>query len=268
MGLPIGPDGPQLGFPGGSDRINGVHLMTDFGRVPRFKGDVCYADDYIIMPLQCGTQIDALPHISYDGKIYNGRSIETITWRGAAFAGIEQVGGRLTGRGVLFDVPRFLGVEALSDDQLITPEMLDEMAEAYEISVLPGDIVLVRTGWVERYLGGEPLSELWARCAGLDFECVRWCYEHDIALICSDNGGVEAFADSDHGLTSPSVPGQALPFHMVAIRDMGLMLGELFDLREIASACASDGRYDFFFSAPVLKVNGAVGSPVNPVAVR
>ena len=59
-----------------------------------------------------------------------------------------------------------------------------------------------------------------------------------------------------------------MPVHMVLIRDMGMSLGEIFDLEALADDCAADGVWEFFFTAPVLKVSGAVGSPINPLAIK
>jgi hypothetical protein len=55
---------------------------------------------------------------------------------------------------------------------------------------------------------------------------------------------------------------------MVLIRDMGMSLGEIFDLEELAADCEHDGVWEFFFCAPVLKVTRAVGSPINPLAIK
>ena len=63
-------------------------------------------------------------------------------------------------------------------------------------------------------------------------------------------------------------PGLVIPLHMLCIRDMGLTLGEMFDLDALAADCAQDGVWEFLFSAPPLKVVGGVGSPLNPLAVK
>jgi kynurenine formamidase len=95
---------------------------------------------------------------------------------------------------------------------------------------------------------------------GLSFGCVYWLHEHDIAAVCADNVAVEVMRQPD------DVP--LMAFHMVALRDMGMPLGELFVLEDLAAACRADGIYDFFFAAPPLYVPGGVGSPLNPLAIR
>lgn len=64
------------------------------------------------------------------------------------------------------------------------------------------------------------------------------------------------------------IPEESFPVHMVLIRDMGMMIGEMFDLEELADDCASDGVHDFLLCAPVLKFTHGVGSPVNPIAIK
>lgn len=80
-----------------------------------------------------------------------------------------------------------------------------------------------------------------------------------MAAIAADNMTVEVM---------PPEEGVFLLFHMLALRDMGMMLGETWNLDQLSDACAADGRYDFLLCAPPLEITGGVGSPVNPVAVR
>ncbi|HSS11720.1 MAG TPA: hypothetical protein VLL25_17670 [Acidimicrobiales bacterium] len=90
--------------------------------------------------------------------------------------------------------------------------------------------------------------------------CAAWIHRHEIAAVVSDNWGIEV---------QPPPPDQGLlPLHCILIRDMGTMLGEIFDLEGLAADSASDGVWDFFFSAPPLRVVGGVGSPVSPLAVK
>jgi hypothetical protein len=59
-----------------------------------------------------------------------------------------------------------------------------------------------------------------------------------------------------------------LPLHMLCLRDMGMPLGEMFDLEALAADCAADGRYSFLLSAPPLAITGGFGSPVNPMVLK
>ena len=82
----------------------------------------------------------------------------------------------------------------------------------------------------------------------------------DIAAVATDTNAVEVIPFED-----PTTP---LPLHMLCIRDVGLTLGEMFYLEDLAADCANDGAWQFFFSAPALKVTGGVGSPLNPLAIK
>ncbi|MCA9510804.1 MAG: cyclase family protein [Myxococcota bacterium] len=262
--LPFDAAGPQSGFAG---RHNPVHrMLTDgaaalAGEQDAFPGGFRYADDAIEMPLQCGTQWDALSHVFYDGRMYNGRDIALVTSRGAERNGIERMRHDVVARGVLLDLPRHRGVPWLEDGTAIHASELDECAEACGVAVEPGDVVLVRTGMITRcleqaswkgYCGGP--------APGLSVHCARWLWEREIAAVATDTWGVEVIPNE--------TPDCLHPLHMIALRDMGLLLGEIFHLDALAEACAADGAWAFLFVAAPLPITGAVGSPINPLAIK
>ena len=222
-------------------------------------GPMRFNDDMIIMPLQAATQWDALSHVYYEDKLYNGFPANSVTSLGAFHCGIDKVDGKgITSRGVLLDIVRLRGVETFCElGDPITPAELDEAARTQGVTVERGDIVLVRTGWWARFLqtgdGTEP-------GAGLDWTCASWLHDHEVAAVAADNLMVENPVSG--------VDGAILPMHMLCLRDMGLMLGEYWDLTALAEDCAADGVYEFQLIAPPLRVTGAVGSPVNPIAIK
>jgi kynurenine formamidase len=173
--------------------------------------------------------------------------------------GIDKVDGKgITSRGVLLDIVRLRGVETFCEiGNPITPAELDEAARTQGVTVERGDVVLVRTGWWARFLqtgdGAQP-------GAGLDWTCASWLHDHEVAAVAADNLMVENPVSG--------VEGAFLPMHMLCLRDMGLMLGEYWDLNALAADCAADGVYEFQLIAPPLRVTGAVGSPVNPIAIK
>ena len=87
-----------------------------------------------------------------------------------------------------------------------------------------------------------------------------WLHDHEVAAVAADNLMVED--------PVPDIEGAFLPMHMLCLRDMGLMLGEYWDLTALADDCAADGVYEFQLVAPPLRVTGAVGSPLNPIAIK
>jgi kynurenine formamidase len=257
LGIPFGSDGPQ---PGTGGRMNPVHIMTEIGLDQNFPGAFHYADDYVFMPLQAASQWDGLSHVFYDDKLYNGFPASEVTPHGARRCAIDKQAKGITGRGVLLDVARHRGVEWMQKGDLITPDELDTVAAAANVTLDSGDILLIRTGWRKKFvtekdpqgfLGGEP---------GIGIECVEWLSHHEVAAVCSDNVAIE--------VSATQVEGEVLPVHMILLRDMGMTLGEILDFEELSADCAADGVYEFFFCGPPIKVSGAVGSPINPLAIK
>jgi kynurenine formamidase len=142
---------------------------------------------------------------------------------------------------------------------VITPDDLSAAAQAQDTAVQPGDVVLIRTGQLRRFRAGGAAAYAGAE-PGIGLACCGWLRDHDVAATASDNHGMEVLPGED--------PAQFLPVHSVLIRDLGMPLGEIWDLEALAADCAQDGRWRFFLTAPVLRVAGAVGSPVTPIALK
>ena len=257
LGIPVGADGPQ----NGTLRQNPVHMMLETGQGQQIACGTRYSDDYIAMPLQSSTQWDALAHVYYDDRLFNGFPASSITVKGAARCSIDKQGKGIAGRGVLLDVAALHGVEWLAAGTVITPEDLEAAAARQGgVEVGPGDVLLVRTGWRRKFLTERDAGAFLAGEPGLGMACCEWLRERDVAAVASDNWAVEVLPGE--------VSGQFLTVHLVLIRDMGMTLGELFDLEELAADCAGDGVWEFFFSAPPLKVTGGVGTPINPLVLK
>ncbi len=256
LGIPLDATGPQFG----DGRTNPVRLMSVLGGRSADYGALRYNDDYVFMPLQAGTQWDALSHVYYDDVLYNGFPSSSVDRNGAHRLGIENHAKGVVGRGVLLDVAAYLQEEWLSPSHAISPDELDAVAQAQGVRVGHGDVVLIRTGWRRKFAQEGDGRAFLAEEPGIGLECCAWLKEHDVAAVASDNWAVEV-------IPSP-LADEVFPVHMVLIRDMGLLLGEMFDLEALAADCATDGVYEFFLSAPVLKFTGGVGSPVNPLAIK
>lgn len=270
-----GPQGRMAPF-----RTNPIHLMTiDGGDGRQYQdhvrgwghasaemiggifdlGPMRFNDDYIMMPLQAATQWDALSHVYYDDQLYNGFPASSVTSFGATRCSIDKVDARgIVSRGVLFDVPRHRGTPFADPSQPITPAELDDIASAQGVDLRSGDIVIVRTGWWGGFYQTPRNYEMVS--AGLSWTCAEWLHDHEAAAVAADNAAVE------HG--TGEVDGVFLPMHCLCLRDMGLMLGELWNLEQLAEDCAADGVYEFQLVAPPLRVTGAVGSPLNPLALK
>jgi kynurenine formamidase len=256
LSIAVGSDGPQ----DGRYRTNPVHLMAEINAEAQPGGTMRFSDDFLLMYLQAGTQWDALSHIMYDGHLYNGVEPESITATGAGRLSVVPFSKRMVGRGVLLDIARLHGVDWLEYGQVITPEDLNSAARSQGVDIQEGDILLFRTGWRRRFLSEHSPQKFKAAEPGIGVAAVEWLHAHGIAALCADNYGIEAIpGDQDY---------PPMSVHMLLIRDMGMPLGEIFDLEELAEDCAANSTYEFFFCAQPLKVTGAVGSPVNPIAIK
>lgn len=269
LAVPYDGNGPQSGhlrrfnpihvmLRSGTDVVTGALARDYFGGEDKHFGST---DDLIIMPLQSGTQWDALGHIVFDGHLYNGYPADEVASLGARRNDVRAGAGSMTGRGVLLDVPRVLGVDWLEAGFAITDEVLDACLAAQDVEVGTGDHLFVRTGWLHRvrergtwddYCGGP--------APGLGIESVAWLAEREVAAVATDTWGAEVLPNQ--------TPDVRQPLHLILIVHLGLWIGEIFDLDELAQACAGDGRYAFFFCGPPLPFTGAVGSPLNPMAIR
>ncbi len=254
LAIPLDKDGPQAP---GSARTNLVHVMTRTGRVQPERGGFQWMDDLVIMYPQGATQVDALAHVGYDGFLYNGFPTGTVDELGAHRLGVDTLSGGITGRGVLLDLPRHLGMQSLPPDHVVTPVDLDSCAATQACEILEGDIVLIRTGWMQELSAGGPEAYL-AREPGIDLPVAGWLADHHVAFLASDNWAVEVV---------PSLSDASMPVHCVVIRDLGMCLGEMFQLDDLARACARLNRWCFLFVAQPLPITGGVGSPINPLAI-
>ncbi len=265
LSLPYDMNGPQKGW---RRRTNPVHLMLDTGTdaergTQGFPHGAGGADDHISMPLQSSTQWDGLGHIFDHGKAWNGRRAgDVVTSDGDLVTGIEHAASVVVSRGVLLDVGRQLHPHdgELPDGHAITVAELEATAAAHGVRIERGDVVLVRTGQLTR-----ALRDGWGEYAGgpapgLSLTCAGWLHRTEIAAIATDTWGFEVRPNEF------DVPAFQ-PLHQVAIPNIGLTIGEMWNLDALAAVCAQRGRYTFLLSAPPLPVTGAVGSPINPVAV-
>lgn len=255
LGMPFDSHGPQQG----GMRFNPIHRMTRLLSDGEFGG-LAVADDVVIMPLQCATQWDSLAHVAYDGRAYNDVPYSAVTAAdGATRNSFAVVAPHLVGRGVLLDIPALKGVARLAPTDEVTSDDLAEAAARESVRIEQGDVVLVRTGWYQRFLAGDIQAYMGDQHPGLGLSCCSWLYDKQVSAVAADNFAVEVRPSRD--------PDAALPLHMVLIRDMGMTLGEMFNLEDLSAACTERGAWDFLLVGTGLKITGSVGSPVTPVAV-
>lgn len=267
LAIPFDANGPQFGG-GFGGRYNPVHAMMATGTdavtgAQGMEGEVGfgYADDMLMLPLQCASQWDGLGHVFYKGKMWNGYDAGLVDALGAAKNGIENVANRMVGRGVLLDIARFKGGDYLEPGYGISISDLEACAKAQGVEVRRGDFLICRTGMMKKvYFDGSWGSYAGGDAPGYRFETAEWLHKMEVAAIASDTWGCEVRPNETTACIQP--------WHLPVIPAMGISMGEIWYLEELADDCAADGVYEFFFVAPVLPVTGGVGSPVNPQAIK
>ena len=261
-----GPQGAKSKYPA-MGRTNPIHTMlrtgTDAYSGVLDKRGIRAADDMVVMPLQCGTQWDGLGHVFYENYMWNGYDCREVTTAGAQKCGIEKTKNKMVGRGVFLDVRALQGRRRRSTTATASPARTSTTrAKKQKVAMKRGDYVIVRTGQMERcqklgswdgYPGGD--------APGFAFETLEWIKRTELAALASDTWGCEVRPnESEEGINQP--------WHWITIPIMGMTMGEIFELKELAEDCAADKVYEFLFVAPAIPITGAVGSPVNPLAIK
>jgi kynurenine formamidase len=196
----------------------------------------------------------ALTHVAHDGRSYNDRACTD------APNSLVPARDRVIGRGVLLDLPRYTRLPWLEDGTRITPHDLDLCAESFGVSIERGDILLVRTGQLRRCREQRRWERVRAGPApGLALRCARWIFEREIAALATDTFDLEV---------RPNETEFPQSLRRLAVRDTGLLVGSMFDLEELADACAEDGNYAFLFVAPPLPVAHSDRARSNPIAIK
>lgn len=202
------------------------------------------------------THLDALSHMFYQGKMYNGYSQQQVDRQGAQQLAVTAYKSGLMSRGILMDIPMLKGVKYLDLSMPVYPADLDAWEKKAGIKVGSGDIVFIRTGrWARRAEKGPWDTEVAA--AGMHATCARWFHQRDVAMVGSDT----------HGELMPSpVPGVPFPMHQLLLIAMGTPMFDNCDLEPLSQAAAARRRWEFLLTAAPLAVPKGTGSPLNPIA--
>jgi kynurenine formamidase len=207
-------------------------------------------EDMLVLASHSITHMDALSHVYTEDGIYNGFARDEFSTQGGAGHCDIRATGTFAGRGILLDLARHQGVDWLEPGHVITRAELDACADAQGTEARAGDILLVRTGWLDLFAQGT--EEF--RQPGLGVDAVSFVDDHQIAAVGADNAAIEAIPfDGD----------VFLAVHIELLVKRGVTLMEHLKLSELAA----DGCHEFLFAVGALPVTGAAGSPVNPVAI-
>jgi len=238
-------------------------------------------DDSVLLHTQYSTQWDSFAHVGHMFDVDDTGTPVPVYYNGfragsdvvgptedappvAHRLGIETFAKKaIQSRGVLLDLHALCG----DARQYVGYELLMRAVEAAGDDIAPGDMLCLYTGFSEKLIamGGAPdVSVLDQSCAvldGRDERLRRWIVDSGIAALCADNYAVEGIP------AGPAVePCARLPLHELCLFQYGIPLGELWYLGELARVLKSEGRSRFLLTAPPLRLPGAVGSPVTPVA--
>jgi kynurenine formamidase len=209
------------------------------------------AADAIALGSHVGTHIDALCHFSCGGKLYAGVEVaDAQSYQdGLEHYSIDTVAPILR-RGVLLDIAGLAGVPVLPKNYEVTPSDLERAAEAQQVEIRPGDVALVRTGWAQYFSDAKKfISEV--NSPGPAMTGAQWLSARGIFAAGSDTVAFE------------KVPDAAMPVHVHLLVEKGIHIIECLNLEELAAARV----HEFLFVALPLKIRGATGAPVRPVAL-
>jgi len=243
------PDNPHplqhemIGYAADRIRVPGLEFGAD-----RFRMNVHGDAD---------SHIDALCHVIYDDKLYNGIDVETLTPTGASALTIETAHDGIVGRGVLLDIPRVRGVSWLEPGDSVTVDDLVAAERDEGLRVTRGDLLFVRVGHSRRRTELGPWDAASTR-AGLHPTAMEFVSDREVAVLGSDG-------NSD---TAPSTTeGVAFPVHVLAINAMGVQLLDYLRFEDLVPLCEESQRWSFLCVIAPLRLPAATGSPINPIAI-
>jgi kynurenine formamidase len=255
LGLPIQREGvPIFAYRGAPQRLTLTSQTDTMLAAYGAEEGVGANEDVLVMASHSITHMDALCHVFADRKHYNGFSCDSFeSYAGAPHCGIDKTNG-FAGRAVLLDLPGHLGVDWLTPGQPIGSDDLEACRAAQGTEVRPGDILLVRTGWLDLFatleVGQEPPYEQ----PGLNLDSVAFVRDNDFSAVGADNAAIECI---------PFDENRFLSVHIELLVKLGVTLLEHLNLKGLAA----DRCYESLLCVSPLPVTGATGSPINPIAI-
>jgi kynurenine formamidase len=258
-GLVVSLSLPQQGSPAPDCPNPAEFRMTQLHDADVGLGPMSFAKDFDGADYHSDghTHIDALCHVAYEGRLYNGVAASSVTAEGAAAEAIDLVKDRVVGRGVLLDIPRLRGSRWVEPGEHVFASDLQDAEREQGVGIDAGDILLVRTGQVRRLAELGPWDTAQSK-AGL----------HPTAMPLLAERGIAALGCDTNSDTAPSsTEGVAFPIHVLALNAMGVLLLDYLQLEDLARACESAARWEFLCVTAPLRIAVGTGSPVNPLAI-
>lgn len=210
------------------------------------------SNDLIVMGGHVGTHVDALGHIAKEGKLYGGIDVLKVQHgqRGLAEGGVDQIPPMIR-RGILLDVAGYLGVSIMGPREPIDASLLQKTADKQGTAVRSGDVILIRTGFIQNFGDSELYIGHKGGCPGVNLDGAKWVSGHGAYITGSDTLAYEVWPDAE------------LPVHTHLIPESGIPIMEMVNLEELAR----DQVYEFAFVMIPLNIVGGTASPVRPLAL-
>jgi kynurenine formamidase len=203
------------------------------------------------------SHMDALCHMFWNGRAYNGNLPAIVTPDGASKLDITAFKEGVVTRGILMDIPRLKGVPYLEPELCIYGEDLDAAEKMAHVKVASGDALILRTGrWARRAEKGPWNTQ--TSSAGLHASSVRWLKQRDVAILASD---------SVSDVKPSRVEGLNDPIHKLVIVALGTPILDNLDLEELSETANRMNRWEFLLTAAPMVIPGGTGSPLNPLAI-
>lgn len=243
-GMPVSPNHP--GFKMALMRRHGDMVRPDGGSA---------SNEMIMLGGHTGTHIDALCHVSHNGELFGGHNAYEAQ-KGGRFKvhGVESVPITLC-RGAMLDIPSLLGLNVLPAGTPITADHLERASEKQGVEVRSGDALLIRSGWNVYWSSPETFLGHAEGVPGPDESAAQWMIDRKVRLTGAETIAYECiYPRRGHAL---------LPVHRMLLVESGIHIIEVMNLAELAR----DGVSEFLFIVTPLKVVGATGIPVRPIAV-
>lgn len=259
MAIPIsktaGPDNPRPP----------AHYMATNYDIPFAFGQPQFATDYFGSEIHgdCHTHFDALCHVGYKGRLFNGKPVSLVTTHGPTAMDITAFAHGIVGRGVLIDLPRLHGVKWLEPGHAVTADEIVAAEKAQGVQLRSGDIMVFRTGHHARRLAlgawnPGPANEGGQGRAGLHVTALELLHAREVAVFLPDGDGETIPAN---------VEGVCYPVHAIQLPAMGMVCADSLQFEELVPVCEELKRWEFMVSFSPLRLPKGTGSLFNPIAI-
>ena len=250
-GMPSYVAGGDLSFQFWMTHVPSDEMFTNSDTNPK---NLSYTGDSVAFYTHTGTHVDTLNHFSYDNKVWNNFSAEKDLGRVWNIGGADKHPPTIA-RGVLLDIPATQGVDQLPDDYGIGPQEISDALKRQKTEIRFGDVVCIRTGRMRMW---PDMKYIEMPEPGLTLDGAKFLAEAGVVTIGADNMGVE------QRTPHPTIPGwMNIPVHWYLLVEAGVPMIEVMDLEELAA----DKIYEFAYVGAPMKIRGATGAPIRPLAI-